>query len=198
VVHAAQDARHRGVAGSGLDRCARGAFAGPGGCGRGLDRSISLNFRDLPICHAPGFSGIQVQAAGPVDCGPAQVGVGEAAIQFAYPENTPITVFGKGKIYNGGHRRLLIELPFRSVLDGDLDLVAPVRRVSSGPFMSEATIKIPQIADGYGALIELRLELNRPGFVTAECPTGKLRATLGTTFRDDTKADEEPIRACSR
>jgi hypothetical protein len=166
--------------------------------GLGFDKSISLNPRGVPICHAPGFAGVQIEAAGPVDCKSAEVGVSEAMVQFAYPENDPIEMKSEGRIYYGGHGRLLIELPFKLILNGNLDLVAPVRRVSSGPISSEATIEIPHIADGYGALYELSLQLNRPGFVTAECSTGKLRAMLAATLRDGTKAHQETIRACTR
>jgi hypothetical protein len=176
----------------------------------GLDRSIRFEPGTLPVCRWPAVeSGVQIQAAAPEKCSGAVVGGVEATVMFAYPENTPIRIPVKGKIYSGGVRHgttyLLVELPIGPILNGAVRLIVPVRPVGVGRIGSEATIRMPNLGEGAGRLLKLDFELKRgfdqngerSGFVTAECRDGKLAATLAAVFTDGTQFTEESVRACA-
>jgi hypothetical protein len=175
-----------------------------------LDRSIGFESDSLPVCSWPAVQyHLQVDAVGSSDCPRAVVGHGEATIGFAFPEAKPIMVPAPVTVYNGGvvgrALQLLIEIPVTQPLEGTLRLVAPVRQVRHGSLGSEMTMQMPTIAEGFAALVDLRLELDGdlsregrpPAFVTASCRRGKLAATMAATLTDGTTAAEESIRACT-
>lgn len=171
----------------------------------GLDKSIILDPRGLPTCPY----GIQIDAAGPIDCSPARVGRSEATLEIALPEQPPVEIHAVGGVYKiGGHRglgRLVAKLPFGPPLSSELGLILQLSRVREGRIGTEATIKIPELIGGNGQLVDLNLELSRTfkrngepvSFVTAECRDGKLTATMSAVLSDGTKASEESTRACS-
>jgi hypothetical protein len=176
----------------------------------GIDKGIQLGSPGLPTCPSK-KSRIQVDATASeeAECRRAVVGRAEAKILFAYPENDPITVISRGSIYNAGLRPgggdLVIELPVGMPLSATLRLVVPVEAVSKGEGGSEIKVKFPKIAEGYGLLRSLRLEVGRsyPGaggrvnFVDAGCRGGKLGATLNAALGDGTRLPVESIRACT-
>ncbi|HTR75370.1 MAG TPA: hypothetical protein VMH33_08965 [Solirubrobacterales bacterium] len=176
-----------------------------------LDRSISFERSGLPACRKPGVEdGIEIQSSGESgECPHAVVGRAVANFRFAFPEQVPIEVRARGKIYNGSVRRgvshLLVELPIGTPLDGVVYLIVPVRPLDEGQFGSEMSISVPQLAGGSGALVELELELNRSfkvdkerrSFVEARCPNGKLALSADLTFDDGTKFEQEAVRACT-
>jgi hypothetical protein len=177
----------------------------------GIDKAIELDPLGPPPCRSPATQGIQVDSAGAgeTDCRRSIVGHAEAKITFAYPENDPITVLGRGTVYFAGDRPwgsdLFVEIPFGMPMSANLDLIVPIRSVSEGRIGGDATVKIPEIADGYGLLRSLRLELGRVfsrngewvNYVNAECRRGELRATLGVEFGDGTEARRESTRTCT-
>jgi hypothetical protein len=160
----------------------------------GLDKSISLNADSSPTCGRRLLEAdFELEDRVPTRCKRAIVGRSEARVFDNPPEQIGLKDPASGTIYNGGTRggvtHLIVELSFEP--PGKVAFMTVL--IGRG-----ATTKIPQIDEGFGALFEFRLELNREGFVTAECPTGKLSTTLAATFRDGTKAQTESIRACSR
>jgi hypothetical protein len=177
----------------------------------GIDKAIELDPLGLPPCRTPATEGVQVDSAGAgeTDCGRSIVGRAEAKIMFAYPENDPITVLGRGTVYFAGDRPwgsdLFVEIPFGMPMSANLDLIVPIRSVSEGRIGGDATVKIPEIADGYGLLRSLRLELGRVfsrngewvNYVNAECRRGELRAALGVGLGDGTEARGESTRVCA-
>jgi hypothetical protein len=177
----------------------------------GIDKAIELDPLGLPPCRTPATEGVQVDSAGAgeTDCGRSIVGRAEAKIMFAYPENDPITVLGRGTVYFAGDRPwgsdLFVKIPFGMPMSANLDLIVPIRSVSEGRIGGDATVKIPEIADGYGLLRSLRLELGRVfsrngewvNYVNAECRRGELRAALGVGLGDGTEARGESTRVCA-
>jgi hypothetical protein len=177
----------------------------------GIDRAIELDPFGIPPCRSPATEGVQVDSAGAgeTDCRRSIVGRAEAKIMFAYPENDPMTVTGRGTVYFAGNRpwgsELLVEIPFGIPLSANLDLMVPIRSVSEGRIGGDATVKIPQIADGYGLLRSLRLELGRVfsrdgervDYVDAECRDDELRAALSVELGDGTEARGESTRVCA-
>jgi hypothetical protein len=175
----------------------------------GIDKAVELDPIGLPVCRWPASEGIQVDAsvAEEKSCRRAVVGSAEATFVFAYPENTPISVRVRGTVFNGGARAtvLQVELPVGPVLNAKVDLSVPVRPVSEGRIGSQAMIKVPGIAGGNGFLTSLRFELGRAfvrdgervDYIDAECPNGKLVASLAAVLGDGTDAREESTRACS-
>jgi len=172
----------------------------------GLDKSIELDPRGLPIC--PYFV-VQIESAGPGGCPGSSLGHAEATAEIDLPEQPPVEIHAHGGIYNvsvgDGAPRLGIELILGAPVSGALRILVPVRPVDEGRIGSEATIKIPEITGGSGHLLDLHLELGRSfmrhgervGFVTAECDKGRLVSTLSATLDDGAEAREESIRACS-
>jgi hypothetical protein len=177
----------------------------------GIDKAIELDPLGLPPCRSPATEGVQVDSAGAgeTDCRRSIVGRAEAKIMFAYPENDPITVLGRGTVYFAGDRPwgsdLLVEIPFGMPMSASLDLIVPIRSVSEGRIGGDATVKIPQLAAGYGLLRSLRLEIGRVfsrngewvNYVNAECRRGELRAALGVELGDGTEARGESTRVCT-
>jgi hypothetical protein len=175
----------------------------------GIDRAIELDPSGLPPCRTSVTEGVQIDAAGETDCRRSIVGRVEAKIMFAYPENDPITITGRGIVYFAGNRPggsdLLVEIPFGIPLSANLDLIVPIRSVSRGRIGSDATVRIPKIAEGYGLLGSLRLELGRVfsrdgervDYVDAECRRDELRAALSVELGDRTEARGESTRVCA-
>jgi hypothetical protein len=176
----------------------------------GLDRSIRLEAGDLPVCRWPAVeSGIQIDAAGKSECPRAVVGRAESAVLVAYPENTPIRVSSKGKVYNGGTQGglvyLLVELPMSAPISSTVRILIPVRPVRRGRIGSEAIFAAPILAAGNGFFLNLQLDLKRgfrqdgerSGYVGAECRDRKLTATLDAVFTDGIEYGQEAVRACS-
>ena len=137
------------------------------------------------------------------------VGRVEATVMFAYPENTPIRIPVAGKVYSGGVRHgatyLMVELPIGPVWNGTVRLIVPVRPVGVGPIGSELTIRMPNLGEGAGQLLDLDLELvrgfnqdgGRFGFVTAECRDGALVATFSAELTDRSRFLGESSRPCT-
>ncbi len=102
-----------------------------------------------------------MDSAGPreMDCRRSIVGRAEAKIMLAFPENDPITITGRGNVYFAGDRPggsdLFIQLPFGVPLSANLDLIVPIRSVSEGRIGTDLTVKVPEIASGYGLLRSL-------------------------------------------
>jgi hypothetical protein len=195
----------------GVEEEANGFPLGISGATFGIDRAIQLDPLGLPPCRTPATEGVQIDAAGAAetDCRPSRVGRAEAEITFAYPENSPITIFGRGVVYFAGYRPggsdLLVEIPFGMPLSANLDLIVPIRSVSEGRIGSDATVRVPELGGGYGVLRSLRLELGRVyardgervDYVDAECRRGELRAALSVELGGGTEPREKSTRACT-
>jgi hypothetical protein len=158
-----------------------------------LDKSIHLNAGAFPTCGRRLLEAdLDLEERVPSQCEKAIVGRSQAKLFINPPEQIGLKDPASGVIYNGGARggvtHLIVELPFES--PGESAWVTVL--IGKG-----ATTGFPRFEEGFGALYEFSLELNRKGFVTAECTTGKITDLLAATFRDGTKAHEELIRACS-
>jgi hypothetical protein len=175
-----------------------------------LDRSITLEPRGLPVCRRPVAEGdYELEGAVSGECERAVVGRVRARLFVAYPESMGVRFYQEGKIYRSGIRgdgmNLLVEVPALEGFGGILWMVAKVRPADEGRIGSEMTIDVPQVAQGSGVLIGLRLELGRTfgregdrvGFVQARCHGGKLTASASTRLTDGSKGLTDSVRACA-
>ncbi|HET7445361.1 MAG TPA: hypothetical protein VFJ57_11945 [Solirubrobacterales bacterium] len=172
-----------------------------------LDRSLRISTSGLPVCEPPP----DPRPAVPVldRCTPSRVGHGTVVLYYAFPESKPFPPLRlKALIYNEGTRagtthlliRAPVTVPVPTVIIARLD----ISRISAGRYGTEAVLRMPTIAEGYGLTELVSLTLDREyelhgkvhGVATLRCPDGKFQASGEAAFVDGTTASAEAIRAC--
>lgn len=171
----------------------------------GLDRSITVEPRGLPVCHRLGAeAGPRIAPVRFHACAGAVVGRVQGDVYFNYPEQSPFLASGAGRIYRAAGKSLLLEIPL-DFANESVWLVANVRPARKGGQGSEMTIKVPAISGGFGTLTHLDLELGRTfgrdgeriGYLEASCHDGRLTASQSTRLTDGTEGRSESVRACA-
>jgi hypothetical protein len=171
----------------------------------GMDRSITMEPRGLPVCHRLGAeAGPRVAPVRFHACAGAVVGRVGGDVFLDYPEQNQVLVHGAGTIYRSVGKSLLLEIPL-GVFNETVWLVADVRPSRRGKIGSEMTIQVPTINEGLGTLTRLDLNLGRTfardgeriGYVEAGCHDGRLTASQSTRLTDGTADRSESLRACA-
>jgi hypothetical protein len=165
-----------------------------------IDRDVVIDAEGLPACGYRKIASRDSDGARQA-CPNSLVGSGEAVVEFAYPENTPIAITTEIGIFNGGVRegrtRLFIHgfVPFpipRAVVAR-----VEIRKRASGRYLREALIEIPRMGDGHGSLVEFELRMRRifyvagrkKSFLSGRCPDGRLDLGMSKAlFKNENRA----------
>jgi hypothetical protein len=170
-----------------------------------FDRDGRLSAGGLPVCPAE-----RVAEAGPAQarqaCAGAIVGTGriEALIALpsgAVPASSPLTIF------NGppqeGNPTVLLHARITVPATQTFAIVVPIER-RPGEFRYRATLALPTIAGGLGAVTHVGVKVGRRfsvggqrrSYVAAHCSDGVLRTHGRFSFADGTIVDGSVEKAC--
>lgn len=174
-----------------------------------LDQAIEVDTDGIPACPQKRLGDGTGTTAALQACRPSLIGEGEAVVQVAHPEGDLVNLHSRLLVFNGGKRdgrtTLLVHAHFADPVAAALVVPVKIAKHPSGPFGSQALVRIPRIAEGYGSItrFDLRTFKNvevdgaRLHPVRATCAAGKLRMLGAARFEDGTKAQAEVIRACT-
>lgn len=171
-----------------------------------FDRDGRLTPGSLPVCDPA-----QIAEATPAEarrtCAAAQVGTGRirATLSLAggtVPASSPLSLFN-GPRQEGGPTVVVHAQTTLPALQ-TYALVAPVER-RPGPFRYRATLDLPPIAGGLGAITYIGVEINRRfrsggkqrSYTAARCSSGVLRTKGRFSFADGTVIYGAVEKACT-
>jgi hypothetical protein len=174
-----------------------------------FDEAIGFHTDGIPSCGRRLLGKDTKTTAARMACRSALIGEGEATVNVAYPENTPIHVFSKLLVFKGGESdgktTVLVHAYFSNPISSSIVIPVTVARHRSGPFGTRAVARIPQLADGAGSMTKFDLRIfksvgpagGRVNPISASCPDGTLRVLSFGKFEDGTKVQTEVARACT-
>jgi hypothetical protein len=134
-------------------------------------------------------------------CPGAIVGRGRAAVEVLFPESSPFEARGPLVLFNGGVRNgkalLLIHAYVR--VPAPTAVITPVltSREHKGPYRLHSVASIPAIASGAGSPTYFFLNIDRHGYLTANCDNGHFSAHIAAAFRDGTSLEGSFERPCT-
>jgi hypothetical protein len=164
------------------------------------DKNGAINVKGLPVCTAAKLQSQDTKHAEAI-CKSAIIGSGQAKVEIAFPEQSPIPATTKIIAFNGGfsggtttiyiHAYLTVPTPAAVVT------TVKVKKVHNGRYGLKSVATIPKIAGGSGSTTDFNLTINKKGVLTAKCPDGKLQARGEAKFSDGTVAKAEIVRTCT-
>lgn len=133
-------------------------------------------------------------------CSDAIVGRGKTGVEVAFPEQAPFSAKGPLVLFNGGERggkALLLIHAYVSVPAPTAIVTSVITtREDKGPYRLHSITRIPAIAGGAGSVREFALEINRMGYLTANCSNGHFSAHIDAAFADGTTVSGAFQRPC--
>ena len=170
-----------------------------------FDRDGRLSAGGLPTC-SPDW----LQAAGPAEarqaCPGAIVGSGQVEAMIALPGGT-VPVSSELTIFNGppqaGNPTVTLHARFTVPAPQNFAIVVPIER-RPGAFRYRATLAIPAIAGGLGAITRVEAKVGRRfsvggqrrSYVSAHCSDGILHTHGRFTFEEGTIIDGSVEKPC--
>ena len=120
-------------------------------------------------------------------CGDAIVGTGRGEVEVQFPESAPFTAKGPLLLFNGGEKdgkALLLVHAYVNV-PAPTAIVTQVwtNREHKGPYRLHSVATIPVIAGGAGSVTYFSFNIDRKGYLTANCSNGHFSAHLEAKFR---------------
>ncbi|HWW67894.1 MAG TPA: hypothetical protein VNY83_07910 [Solirubrobacterales bacterium] len=172
-----------------------------------FDRDGRLNTRGLPTCPVGRVENATPQEAR-MACRGAIVGTGHVAASIALPGQALLHADSPLTVFNGvpQHGDPTVILHARTTTPGvqTFSIVVPIER-RLGPYGYRATIDIPPIAAGFGALTHIDAKIGRRysfdgrkrSYTSARCSNGILQTRGRFTFADGTIIDGSVMKPCS-
>ncbi len=173
-----------------------------------FDRQGRLTTRGLPTCLVQ-----QVAEATPQEarnaCRGSIVGTGHIAATIALPGQAPVLATSPLTLFNGalqnGDPTIVVQARVTVPSTQTLAIVVPIERLSSGVFGYRATIDLPVIAGGYGALTHVDVKIGRRysvagrrlSYISARCGSGVFQTHGSFTFAEDTTISGSVFEPCS-
>jgi hypothetical protein len=173
-----------------------------------FDRDGRLNTDGLTSCRFPqnleGTSSLEARST----CGGALVGEGRVVVLIAPPGAAPVKTASELLIFNGpreeGHPTAILHARFDFPSPQTYLITVPIEK-RPGPFRYRATIDLPSIAAGRGALVHIdatigrryRFQGKQRSYVTARCGDGIFRTHGRFTFSDGMIIDGSVEKPCT-
>jgi hypothetical protein len=170
-----------------------------------FDRDGRLSAGGLPVCPPE-----RIAKASPAEarrvCAGAIVGRGRlegliGVAGVALRTGSPLTIFNGPP--QAGHPTVILHAQIGVLVTETFAIVVPIER-RPGPFRYRATIDIPPIAGGFGAITRLEARIGRRfgagghrSYVSARCSDGVLQTHGRFTFADGTIVDGSVEKACT-
>jgi hypothetical protein len=154
---------------------------------------------DFPSCRKN-----QLEATTTVEaerkCGDAIVGRGRTVGEIAFPESAPFDARGPLVLFNGGRHGKEFRLYIHAYVPvpAPTAIVVPVvtTKIHRGPYRLHAVSRIPPVAGGAGSVTYFRLNINRPGYLMANCDNGHFSAYVHAGFAEGTAVEGSFERPC--
>ncbi len=159
----------------------------------GFDRDGRLSAGGLPSCLPEQIANATTEEARRI-CGGAIVGEGQidALISLStgpVPASSPLTIFNGPR--QAGHPTVVLHASTTVPATQIYAILVPVEQ-QRGEFRYRATVDVPPIAAGLGAITHVEVEVGRRfkvggqrrSYVSARCSDGILRTFGGFTFED--------------
>jgi hypothetical protein len=171
-----------------------------------FDRDGRLSVAGLPTCPAERIAAVGSAEARRL-CGGAMVGSGEIEALVDLGGDT-VAVAAPLTLLNGprqdGNPTVVLHARFTVPAPETFAIVVPIERRAGG-FRYRATLNLPPLADGLGAITHVEVKVGRRfsaggqrrSYVSAHCSDGVLRTHGHFTFADGTIIDGSVEKACT-
>ena len=172
------------------------------------DRDVYVSVKGLPACRIAQLEARETKRA-EAACGGAILGRGNATVEVAFPEQSPIVSTGPLVLFNGGERNGVVTVLAHAYVNvpAPTAVVATARvsRVSKGALGLHIEVEVPRIAGGAGSTVSARFAMRRVytyrgkrrSVISGRCPDGRIlgRGTFG--YSDGTSLSGGLVRACA-
>lgn len=172
-----------------------------------FDRDGRLTTTGLPICSPSSIEASTPKQARQV-CAGALVGSGHVSAAIVLPGRERVDVTSPLSLFNGprqdGNATVLAHAQTTFPSLQTYVMVVPVERLRSRNFGYRATLDLPQIAGGYGALTHIDAEVGRRyraagtkrSYISARCSDGILETLGYVSFADGTVISGTVFKPC--
>lgn len=172
-----------------------------------FDRDGRLSTAGLPICQPTSLQEVTPEEAR-ARCASAIVGTGHASAMIAVEGQQPILASSAITFFNGprvaGKPTVILHARTTAPAVQNFVITIPIEK-RPGLFRYRATVDIPPIAAGRGALVHLDASIGRRyrsggrerSYVAARCGDGIIRTHGRFTFADSTIIDGSVEKACT-
>ena len=159
-----------------------------------FDREGRLGTRGLPTCAVSAVAEATPQEARTA-CRGAIVGTGKLAATIALPGQAPVNATSALTLFNGvpegGNPTVILHARLTSPVTQTFAVVVPIERLH-GSYSYRATIDVPPIAGGHGALTQIEAKVGRRyraggrqlSYISARCFRGVFEARGTFTASD--------------
>jgi hypothetical protein len=154
---------------------------------------------DFPSC---GLNEIEATTTKEAErkCGDAIVGRGRTEGEIAFPESIPFVAKGPLVLFNGGEKggKFLLYIHAYVPVPAPTAIIVPVvtTRIHRGPYRLHAVSKVPTVAGGAGSVTYFSLNINREGYLMANCDNGHFSAYIAASFAEGTEVAGSFERPC--
>ncbi len=164
--------------------------AGPGG---------TIEAGRFPICAAQKLEARTTQEA-EAACPGAIVGRGHTKVQVQFAESAPFDASGPLVLFNGGeeHGAAITLIEAYVPVPAPTAIVTKVltTREHKGPYRLHVLAQIPKIASGAGSVTEFSMNVDRRGYLLANCNGGHFSTKVSAKFADGTFLEGSFLRPC--
>lgn len=171
-----------------------------------FDREGRLTTRGLPTCAVSAIAEATPQEARRT-CADAIVGTGRLETATALPGQAPVTASSPLTLFNGvrqnGDPTVVLHARITAPETQTFAVVVPIERLS-GSYGYRATVDVPPIAGGYGALTYISMKVGRRyrangrsfNYISARCSRGLFEARGKFTASDGSHLAVPFYRPC--
>lgn len=170
-----------------------------------LDRHIAVDAEGITVCPRR-----KVEGPSPEErCGPALVGKGTVEVLIHTPEQEPFLARGKLLAFNAGVKRGTPKIFLYAYLAPPASMAllttVEVTKIDRGRYGTEWLFAFPTIADGYGSITKLDLEISKrfpymgeeKSYLLARCADGHLAGRATSVFASAGPAlTDSFVRSC--
>lgn len=161
------------------------------------DGQIELDLKGVPPCRLGGRA-IRVDRSD--GCPESVVGRGAITVGIEFPGERVIPTTARLTLWSLGRKRGSVQLLAYAFLTApvvaEIRIPVKVRRVEKGRIGWEARAAIPEIAGGFGSILDYSLTIGKR-FLSATCGDGRLELRAASTFVDGTRLSRRRIRTCA-
>jgi hypothetical protein len=172
-----------------------------------FDRNGRLTTAGLPTCSPAQVENASVEEARR-ECRAAIVGEGSVAAAIALPGTRPFEATSPLTVFNGprqnGEPTALLHAQVTEPVTQTIAVLVPIERLH-GRYAYRATVELPPIAGGHGALTHIDTRIGRRyvsggkrrSYAAARCPSGILRVHGEFAFSNGTVISGPVEKPCS-
>ncbi len=169
-----------------------------------LDRHITADVTGMATCPRRSVEGLSPEER----CRSALVGKGVMDVFLHIPEQAPFTARSKLFAFNAGVKHGTPAIFLYAYLPSPLSVAVlatvAVTKIHQGRYGTKWLFAFPKIADGYGSITQLNLEIGRQfhymgeekSYLLASCPDGHLDGRAASLFASGFAQTDSLVRPC--